>query len=258
MKICDAKPLDGLRILNTRPAGQNQQLSEAISQAGGQSIELPTLAITPCTDWVNKLPDLSGLDIAIFASSNGVHLFFSTLRRHHLSWPTTLKTLAIGSKSAQSLSEYGVQVEAIPDIADSEHFLTLPMLQNISRKKILLIKGENGRTLIAETLKKRQTRLYPLDVYRSVMPHHPQSLLNYLWHENGFDIILLLSEQSLKNLFALFEPQAKTWLTSKPCLVISERLAEIAKTWGIKTIIPSRHDNILKDLIHYATKQRLV
>ena len=91
MKTCDAKPLHGLRILNTRPAGQNQQLSEAISQAGGQSIDLPTLAIKPCANWLNKLPDLASLDIAIFASSNGVRFFFSTLKRHHLSWPQTLK-----------------------------------------------------------------------------------------------------------------------------------------------------------------------
>ncbi len=47
-----------LCVLNTRPLGQNQALSEAMRQIGAKVIELPALAIhaTPLT-WLDTLPD---------------------------------------------------------------------------------------------------------------------------------------------------------------------------------------------------------
>ncbi len=60
--------LAGLRILNTRPAGQAQVLTMAIQQAGGQSISLPLLEIKALADnWSQELEvQLAHLDYAIF------------------------------------------------------------------------------------------------------------------------------------------------------------------------------------------------
>ncbi|KTD23061.1 uroporphyrinogen-III synthase [Legionella londiniensis] len=256
MKTCNLKPLQDLRILNTRPAGQNRSLQDAIVAAGGQSIALPTISIEPLAGWAVQLPDLSLIDKAIFTSSNAVNIFFSTLSRMRMHWPETISVIAIGQSSAASLRKMGIHVDAVPAVSDSEHLLQLPIMRETNQKSVLLVKGENGRTLIADSLNQRGTHLIVLDVYRRSMPSFPQSYLNSLWNEDRFDIILVLSEQSLRNLFSLFGLEARAWLCTKPCLVISERLAKIAQTFGMGKIIMSRHDRILNDLIAFATSVR--
>ncbi len=244
--------INGLRVLNTRPTEQGLSLHQAICDAGGVSIDLPALAIEPTTNnWLKNLPNLESIHQVIFISTNAVNYFYSTLEQQGLAWPATIQTTAIGKASAAALEKWRIRRDHVPSIADSEHLLQLNILQHVKNQTILLVKGEGGKMDISNTLLTRGAHLISLAVYRRTLPNTKQKRVHSLWHDDQVDIILFTSQQAMHNIFTLFGDAARYWLCGKPCLVISERLAEAAFTLGMRTILVSRYDTILKTLEHY-------
>ncbi len=244
--------LRGLRVLNTRPLEQGKILSQAIHEAGGTSVDFPTLAIEPVsTDWLEALPSLSEVQHAIFISSNAAQHFCAKLKDRGLRWPSTIQTTAIGKASAAALVKWGIRVDNTPSKADSEHLLQLDSLQDVRNQTILLIKGEGGREEITNTLLQRNANVISVEVYRRILPTANPQYTHSLWHDNVVDIILFTSQQAMNNLFILLKEDAHTWIRRTPCLVISERLAEEASQLGIQTIIVSHYDTIVSALEFY-------
>ncbi|HBI21004.1 MAG TPA: uroporphyrinogen-III synthase [Legionella sp.] len=241
--------LNGLRVLNTRPSKQGEALNQAIRDAGGLPIDLPALLIEPTPhDWLPQLPALASIQHALFISANAVDYFFARLTEAAMPWPAGICVTAMGTATAAALSQQRIQVHQVPAIADSEHLLTLDALQQIENDTVLLIKGASGRTLITETLLARRARLISLDVYRTQPPLFDRTEINSLWQDDALDIILFTSEQAMRNLLDAFAGKGQSWFCSKPCLVISERLATVGASLGMKCIHLCHHDTILTAL----------
>ncbi len=241
--------LKGLHVLNTRPLGQAKVLSNAIKAAGGIALECPALVIEPKDKtWIADLPTLNRVEKAIFISANAVNYCFKIIRDEQLYWPSTIEVIAVGDATAAALTSHGIKADLIPAIADSENLLKLEELQEVNEKIILLVKGEDGRTLIAETLITRGANLHSCEVYSRQMPKPDPQQLYSLWQNEVVDIILFTSQQAMRNLFIMFGEKAHAWLCRTPCLVISKRLAEEAALLGIKTIIVSDPKTILTTL----------
>lgn len=242
--------LNGLRILNTRPQHQAAGLSQIIRAAGGLAIEFPTLEIQSLSkSWQTTLPPWSNIHTAIFVSTNAVHYFFAGLQNQNIHWPTGLKTFAIGQATADALRHYHVEKIQVPECADSEHLLAEPALQHVQQHTILLISGEKSRPLLATTLRKRGAQVQQVAVYRRVLPKKNLPLAHKLWQDDAVDIILILSHEAIDNLFLLFEKEAKPWLQSKPWVVISPRLVELAHHYQVRTVILSSYSEILNTLV---------
>lgn len=235
----------GLHILNTRPQGQNKGLSQAIQDIGAIPIECPAIAIEPVEDnWTENLGDLSRVGHAIFISTNAVHYFFDGLEARHVDWPTSIRVIAIGKATADALALRKIPVDGVPLSASSEYLLDLELLQNVENQTVMIVKGENGRDLLADTLKMRGAVVLPIAVYRRVVPATNQQYIQSLWHDDAIDVIVFTSEEAMHNLFCLFGKGAHAWLQSKICLVKSERLATIAARFGLKKIVVSTDDNL--------------
>jgi len=233
--------IKGQRVLNTRPKEQAEKMKQIIEAAGGVSIDVPLLDIErldPAT-WLGLLPSLSTCDYAIFTSYHAVNFFLDGLAQQKFIWPTSLKIIAIGEATQHTLIQRGMHVHHLPSHANSEHLLTLPALQHIQNKSIFLIKGKNGRTLISETLTARGATLTIINVYRRTLPQEQQQTLIHLWQTDGIDRIIFTSQEAMDNLFVLLPPAAHPWIQSKPCYVISERLAKAARTRGMKIVLIS-------------------
>lgn len=241
------RTLKGLRVLNTRPRKQANILTKSITDLGGRVIELPTLEIQPTPqNWIHQLPDLNQISHAIFISANAAYYCFSQLDRL---WPQTIKVIAIGHGSAKAISEFNIPIHSIPAKPDSEHLLRLPTLQQLKDQTVLLFKGEEGRELIQEGLLQQGAEVISLAVYKRVIPLIRHEFINSIWREDLVDIILLTSEQSISNLFTMFNEEAHDWLQLKPCLVISERLAKSAAQQGMKKILISHPDGMMDTLL---------
>ena len=235
----------GLRILNTRPLGQNKTLSQAIRNVGAIPIECPALAIEPVeNNWSDQLTDLSLIKNAIFISANAVHYFFDGLKAQHRDWPASIRVFAIGMATADALTRREIRVDEVPISASSENLLDLESIKHVINQRVLLVKGENGRDLLADTLKMRGAEVFPVAVYRRVLPPINQVYIQSLWREDAVDVIVFTSEEAMHNLFCLFGKKAHAWIISKICLVKSERLATAAARLGLKKIVVSTDDNL--------------
>ena len=127
--------LKGLRILNTRPVSQAQELSKKIIATGGTAIECPTIEIQATNNnWLDHLPHLNNVNQAIFISSNAVHYCFAQLKLHDIQWPASIKVIAIGHSTAKTLNDFNIPVHHIPDIPNSEHLLSIYSWQDLKTK----------------------------------------------------------------------------------------------------------------------------
>ena len=232
----------GLRVLNTRPLHQGHELNLAIERAGGIAIHLPTIEIHPLP--LCNHPPLADINQSIFTSVNAVTCYFRA--QTSFFWPKTLLTTAIGTATKHMLLTYGVDNVQCPAHHDSEHLLQLQSFMQITAQTILLIKGKGGRTLIENTLKQRGANINIIDIYTRQLPNINLTELQILCQNDNIDIILITSEQSMHNLLLLLGPQAATWIYTKPCIVISQRLAKLAALQGFKDIKVYEYSNITK------------
>lgn len=249
--------LKGLTVLNTRPKGRGRQLNEQIRRAGGRVISLPCLNIQAAKPvWLQQLPDLQRIDIAIFISVNAVEYAFKGLKEKAIDWPSSIQCLAIGPQTAEKLHQLGITEVHTSDKANSEALLQLPVLKQSKNKYILLFKGQQGRELIAQSLKNAGAHLRLLEVYQSNLPVYDNNQIKRVWQDERVDIILLTSEQIINNLLQMTDDDTREQCTDKPCIVLSPRLADIAREAGFKNIMVSSTDHIYDTLKEYYSKGR--
>src|SRR5829696_819652 len=150
------QPLRGRTILVTRPAHQASVLAQLIEQAGGRILLFPAIAIERPVDpraAALLLLEVASYDFVIFTSANAVEQAFvlapglaSGLRQ----------AFAVGMAPAQALHSHGIKQAIVPeDGADTEAVLRLPQLQDVRDKHGLIVRGEGGRGLLAQTLEQR-------------------------------------------------------------------------------------------------------
>ncbi|HKY02197.1 MAG TPA: uroporphyrinogen-III synthase [Burkholderiales bacterium] len=232
--------LKGLRVVLTRPQGQNEGLAEAIRAAGGTPIIFPVLAISDPEDTVSllaRLRELATYDLAIFISPNATHRAMALIRTQG-GWPAGLSAATVGPASAQALRDYGVTRVLVPTGSfDSEHLLALPELQSMQGKRVLIFRGQGGRELLAETLRARGAHVDYAECYRRVLPDIDPQPLRDAGALGAIDAIVATSSEGLRNLHAMLGPQAQSWLFPTPLFLPHARIAEEARKLGHSQIV---------------------
>jgi uroporphyrinogen-III synthase len=225
------KSLQGLNILITRPAEQSHQLFEEIQKQGCHPFLYPTLDIIDPenpTDLIDKIKRFNQFHLCIFLSQNAVLKSATLIKKIWPTLPKNLKLAAIGAATTKALQQYHFPVHLCPDTNfSSEGLLALPALKNLHEQKILLIQGAGGRGYLAPQLIERGASVEIAIAYQRICPK-PKPLPLPL---EKIDIIISTSGESLQNLNSLLATQ-KTVLHTRSLIVISERLANIARELG--------------------------
>ena len=244
-------PLSQLKILVTRPAHLATKLCSRISELGGSAVLFPTLEIIDALDSVahNNIKQLSFMDFCIFTSQNAVlkaaPLFAG------LSKPTHLSIAAIGQATAKQCQLSQIPVNLVPESDYStEGLLSLSELQQIQNKKVLIVKGEDGRGELEQVLRSRGAIVTTAIVYRRQCPAATELPIAL----EQIDIILSTSQESLTNLCYLLKHQ-QSLLLQKQLLVISSRVASHARQLGfvMSPLVATRADDegIIEALVRY-------
>lgn len=232
-----AGPLAGLHILVTRPEAQAEGLVAAIEAEDGIALRFPTLAILPPRSperLEEALAALPGCELAIFTSANAVYGIADPLAALG-GWPQGVRVVAVGAATARALQSIGVPVDLQPSADDerSEALLGLPALQDVDDQQILIVHGEGGRELLAETLTERGARVMLAESYRRALPPDAHLAPVRARLEAGqIDVITTTSNASLTNLFELLGKAGRESLLSTRLLVVSPRGAELAVKLG--------------------------
>lgn len=149
-------PLQGCRVLVTRPAGQADSVIAEVTQRGGEAMHLPLIEIVPATDTQelkSAITEAWSFDWIVFTSVNGVDHFCRELRLLGRD-PRALGTAriaAIGPATATALENYGFVCDLIPDRYLSEGFVAA-FKQDPDQKRFLLIQAERGRDVLRKEL----------------------------------------------------------------------------------------------------------
>lgn len=168
----DEQPLQGLRVLNPRPADQADVLSATLRAAGADIIALPLLAVAalPMTGAQRDcLLALDRYDGVIAVSRNAARWGLAVVAEYWPQWPHALPAFAVGAGTAAVLDQAGLTVTH-PEQENSEGLLALPALQAVAGQRWLLWRGEQGRELLADTLRARGAHVDILPLYRLSLP----------------------------------------------------------------------------------------
>ena len=206
---------------------------------------LPLLEISPLPDQAPLQAALSTLGsyaLAAFVSPNAVEAAFA----HITSWPAGLKAAVVGEGSRAALLAHGVPAEDIfsppdPAASDSEHLLAALDLSALSGKRALIVRGESGRELLADSLRSAGVAVDAVAAYRRSVPALTPSLAAQLGKlADGDTEWLLTSSEALRGLVALLNELDGTRAVAKVqrqhIIVPHTRIAETAKQAGFQRV----------------------
>ena len=158
-------PLNGRRILITRPAGRADKLSSTLRDLGAEVIHLPTIETHTLHGSLEGV-ELDGYDWAGFTSVTGVNTLFGLLAetRRDIRELGGAKIAAIGPATAGALREHGLKVSYVPEVYDGGHLAGgLAELGG----SVLMFRALEGSPEIADTFTKYGIRNQQVCIYRT-------------------------------------------------------------------------------------------
>ena len=243
----------------TRPAHQAEPLVSLLENNGLTVSAIALLTIHPAEpdlpeERLNQaLQDSNRL--WLFISPNAVS--FARQRMSSAQWQQVLqhKLIAVGQSTAAALQHAGASDVTVPQQANSEGLLQLPLLQQVTGQTIILVNGQGGRPLLQQTLLTRQAKLASYTVYRRE-PVDCTTLLKQLteqqlWMKTNKTLSpnvawIVSSEVALEALSNCFNHPVSV-------IVTSDRLAKVALKYQHNIIGQSasaHNDDILRCLAH--------
>ena len=219
--------LAGVGVLVTRPKHQAQELVAAVEALGGSAVQFPCIEIVPRenADILADAGQLKDPDIAIFVSPNAVKYGFTCAGKARIA--------VVGPATATAVEAAGRSVDIRPAAGfDSEHLLAEPALQAVQGSNVRIIRGNEGRELIADTLRSRGARVEYLSVYARRAPGYSAAELAAFearWRSGEVDVVTVMSVESLTNLVVLLpewcrQQLGQTRLVTPAARVIKEVL----------------------------------
>jgi uroporphyrinogen-III synthase len=232
--------LQGVGVLVTRPEQQAMPLCRLLEIEGASTLRLPAIEIKPIgnrRETAARLGALAEFDIIIFTSANAVRFGASLLDQNR-----ELTLAAVGPATARALNQAGYRVAVQPPPArgtfDSEGLLQHPRLEHPAGRRILIIKGSEGRPFLEDELAHRGAHVVAADVYRRVPTVPSPAVLAALlasFTAGAVQVITATSLEIASNLLGLATPALRCEFERVHWLVPGERIAAGLRERGVSS-----------------------
>ncbi len=234
-------------VVVTRPLQQAEPLAAKIVATGRQVIVFPLLEIQPLSDSMplrQTLDHLMDYALVAFVSPNAIDAAFSVVR----SWPAHIMFAVMGEGSRNALAHHGVtSANAIvispvdPTRTDSQTLIEALDLECLKGKRVLIVRGESGRELLADALAAAGALVTQVSAYRRVAPMLDDAgrarMLQLLASNNDW---IITSSEALRNLIDMANDvggdDAVTRLQRQQLIVPHARIDETARALGFHNI----------------------
>ena len=245
-----------MSILVTRPSPAGEELVSRLRALGQEAWSFPLIEFTPGRDLLRLAGAFSAItdnDLLFVLSQHAVSFAHAQLEREGLKWPAAAHYFAIGRTTALALHTVsGYDIRYPQDREISEVLLQLPELQNIAGKRALILRGNGGRELIGDTLTARGAEVTFCECYQRCAIHYDGAEEAMRWQSREVTMVVVTSGEMLQQLWSLI-PQwyREHWLLHCRLLVVSERLAKLARELGwqdIKVADNADNDALLRAL----------
>ena len=244
-------------VVITRPLAQCHALAQGVAALGREAVLLPLLDIYPLADQAplqrvlaDLLAGLGGYALVAFVSPNAIDAAFAQLRQlgeldRPGCWPAGVALAVLGETSRACLAKYGIDAGNAtifspldPARSDSEHLLEALDLGALAGKRVLIVRGESGRELMADGLRAAGAIVETVAAYRREVPAlTPQlgaTLHALLARQNDW---IITSSEALRGLFGLLtqldDGVSVAKMQQQRVIVPHTRIAETAAALGV-------------------------
>jgi len=235
-------------ILRPQPAAD--ELAARLREQGHHPVVCPLLSYLPGSELAALTERLSQADIVISISVAAVQYASEQLAQQQTNWPPHCTYLAVGATTAAQWQQQGVTVIS-PTDARSEGLLALPVLQSAAGKRILILRGNGGRELLADGLCQLGAQVSYLECYRRHYLHTDGTPLLQEWQAAGVDSVIISSSKLFRQLIRLLPETANGWLSSQHWFVPSQRTADELHQAGFNRVtmmLGVQHDAVVAAL----------
>ena len=254
-------------IVITRPRAQAILLAQEITARGGEPVIFPLLEILPLSDNAELQATLAQLDrfaMVAFVSPNAIDAAF----KYIVQWPPGVAIGIVGEGSRLALERHGVNaynaiIFSPPDSAktDSEGLLEALDLPGLSGRHVLIVRGDGGRELLADSLRAAGVEVLSLSSYRRqapvMTPAVTTQLQELLTTQNDWIVtssealrILMQMVQALENVAQNDANVVK--MQHKNLLVPHARIADTAHALGFTSVtLTGSGDERLLDALQF-------
>jgi uroporphyrinogen-III synthase len=208
--------LQGVGVLVTRPEQQAMPLCRQLEIQGASTLRLPAIeikAIGNRRETAAQLGALADFDVIVFTSANAVRF------------------------GASFLNQAGYRVAVQPHATfDSESLLLHPTLAHPAGRRILIIKGSNGRPFLEQELEHRGAQVVAAEVYQRVPAAPSPAVLAALLESFTAGAVQVITATSLEiagNLLDLATPALRGEFERVHWLVPGERIAAGVRERGL-------------------------
>ena len=217
-------------VVLTRPEGDNSRLESTLAAQGYDTYIQPLLRIASLPESeLPDPPDLTGDDLCIFISANAARMGLPTLMGGMVE--NGIVSFAVGPRTANVLEAEGLPV-IVPEQMDSEGLLALPELSDVHGRRVVIVKGEGGREVLARELEAKGALVEEYICYRreSALVDSDTFCASLLDYEKI--IFQANSGQTLAALTTVLEQCEGASFLQQCVIVPSQRVADDARNLG--------------------------
>jgi uroporphyrinogen III methyltransferase/synthase len=157
----EQRPLHGKTVAVTRARAQASPLATRLRELGAEVIEAPAIRTESLRA---EVPDLSGYDLLIASSPNGVRELFGRIRDARSL--AGLTVAAMGPGTARAFREHGIEADVVPERSVAEGMVEA--LAGTEVRRVLLARGKEGRDVLPDALRERGAEVDVLALYETV------------------------------------------------------------------------------------------
>ena len=230
-------------VVITRPLAQAESLARGVAALGRTPVVLPLLEIAPLDDQSSlraALLDLEGYALVAFVSPNAIDAAFA----HIGHWPRQVALAVLGEGSRAALARHGLTSGNAtilgpkdPTRSDSENLLASLDLAALAGKRILIVRGESGRELMADGFRAAGAEVNVVPAYRRSVPALTPALATQLRAllatPNDW---IITSSEALRGLFDLLRQLGDVFvlqMQQQHVIVPHARIAATAQALGL-------------------------
>ncbi|WP_203361592.1 uroporphyrinogen-III synthase [Bacillus sp. REN10] len=252
-------PLGNKRILVTRPRGQAAPFIDKIKAAGGIAYAVPLIAFraVQAPNEAIVVSKLYTYDWIVLTSKNGVDFFFQQLEKMGVDRKRiSARFVAIGTKTAAVLQEYGFQADYIPEKFSADQLAKEIELGLFQAQNVLIPKGNLARTTIAEALRKQGAQVEEWIVYETFFPKEEKSRLLQLLQSERLDVITFTSPSAVRHFMNAIEEANLSLSAVIAC--IGPVTEAVVKKFGLSvSICPEEYtiEALIEEMAQYFRKE---
>lgn len=232
-KPMQLKKLSKPMVLLTRQHRYLGNTAAILQRLDYQPTHIPTMQIQAnnTAELSDALESLQEYTDILFVSRNAVEITMPMIEQHG-GLPDSLQVLAVGAETAKQLYNYGIDA-LFPNVGcGAEALLNVAQLADLSGRKILIVRGEQGLDWPAQEMRNRGAEVLQAVSYRQSPPQASQAqLAEALQNNDRLEGIFVHSTQSLQNLIDISgDHQGRLLLAT--LVAGSQRIADKAKDLG--------------------------